>query len=264
MPFFTSNDFRLHFHEVAQAAPRDTIFLHGNLGSNAWWTPMEKNWKHDPQYQESLLFMEWRGSGQSQGPRTEQDLQMTSLADDVANLAKTRRTPVNIVGHSTGGLIAALAMARHPESFHRAVLLDPVGATGIEFPPELHRTFQMMKKDKTLCGKAILSTIYDAEINESLSKQIVEDAFATHPLNWSGVLNALKGINFTSEINQIQSPTLVLHGEFDQVLPIEHSEHLAALLPHGVFHKILGRGHSTNVENPALFTQLVQEFLFIN
>ncbi|MGZ6468737.1 MAG: alpha/beta fold hydrolase, partial [Bdellovibrionota bacterium] len=61
---------------------------------------------------------------------------------------------------------------------------------------------------------------------------------------------------------KIKQQVLVLHGQFDTLLPKELSQELANLLPNGKFFEIPGRGHSTNVEDPELFVNLTKNFLF--
>lgn len=262
MPFFESKGFRLHFDETPNTAPEDVIFLHGNLGSNVWWNPMEKVWLKEAEGKKSLLFMEWRGSGQSQGPREESDLRMEKLADDVIALAELRGGNVNLVGHSTGGLIAALAMAKRPELFRKAVFLDPVGAKGIQFGPEMYDAFKAMQINKELCATVILSTIQGGIHDAELKDKIINSAYGIDALNWAGVLNALKDVNYEKEIQKIPHSVLVLHGEQDVLLPKIDSMRMAELLPQGKFHEIPLRGHCTNVEDPALFTQITRTFLF--
>lgn len=261
MSFFETNGFRLHYQEISNAAPLDVIFLHGNLGANIWWEPTVKNWQRDTEDKKSLLLMEWRGSGQSQGPNVESDLQMEHLAEDVIALAKTRGGKVNLVGHSTGGLIALLAMAQRPDLFTKAVVLDPVGATGIQFHPDLLNAFKAMQKDRNLCKKVILGTILGNEDSE-LAEKITAAAYSIHPLNWTGVLRALANVNYTAALSAIPHPVLVLHGEHDVLLPKADSKHLAEILPQGKFQELPARGHCANVEDPALFAQITRSYLF--
>lgn len=262
MPFFDANGFRIHYSETSNSAPEDIIFLHGNLGANIWWEPTEKAWMQGATGRKSLIFMEWRGSGQSQGPNQESDLHMENLADDVVTLAELRGGNVNLVGHSTGGLIAILAMAKRPDLFRKAVLLDPVGAKGIHFGPELLSAFKAMQINRELCATVILSTIQSGLHNQKLKEKIVNSAFGIHALNWLGILHALDGVDYEAEIEKIPNAVLVLHGEQDVLLPKVDSVRMAELLPNGKFIEIPRRGHCTNLEDPALFTEITRSFLF--
>ena len=260
MPTFSSHGFQIHFEDIPHAAPENVIFLHGNVSSNVWWHPTVAHWKKCGD--KSLLLMEWRGSGKSQGPNSEADLEMEKLASDVITLAERCSGSPNLVGHSTGGLIALLALAKRPDLFRKAVLLDSVGAHGLRIGPEVFTRVQELRKSKELCGAAILNTIYGEVKDKKLAQEIVDSAFGVHPLNWHGVLNALKDKNFEAQIRTIPHPVLVLHGEHDLLLPQKDSEHLAEILPRGEFREIPNHGHCTNVEDPNLFAEIAQGFLF--
>jgi pimeloyl-ACP methyl ester carboxylesterase len=54
----------------------------------------------------------------------------------------------------------------------------------------------------------------------------------------------------------------VLHGQYDAILPLESSKELAKTLPEGRFELLSDQGHSCNIENPELFVQSTNRFLF--
>lgn len=264
MSTFERNNISIHYEIIEGAVPTDTIFLHGNLASNAWWKPAAKIWQSRNQNLPGrLILAEWQGCGKSTGPREEKDLAPENLATDfTALLEAIGSKKANLVAHSTGGLIGLIAMAQRPELFNRAVLLDPVSHLGVQFGPEMFEAFTRMSQDRGFCELIILSTAHQAQLSDELKKQIVDDAFGVHPLIWHGVPRALNDIDISSQLPAIQQPVLILHGEHDTLLPKERSRELAELLPNGKFYEIPGRGHSTNVENPGLFVEIVDSFLF--
>ncbi len=119
-----------------------------------------------------------------------------------------------------------------------------------------------MSQDRAFCELVMMGTIYQAPIEATLKDQLISDAFGVHPLIWHGVPKALNVVDISSELAKIRQPVLVMHGQFDALLPKELSEELAKLLPNGKFFEIPGRGHSSNVEDPALFVNLTDNFLF--
>ncbi|NUM89235.1 MAG: alpha/beta hydrolase, partial [Bdellovibrionales bacterium] len=186
-----------------------------------------------------------------------------SLAGDVVeNVRSLGLEPVSLVGHSTGGIIGAVAMAQAPDLFQRAVLLDPVAATGIQFGPEMYAAFEAMSRDENLCATVILSTMHDARLPDEYRKRIAAAAYGVHPRLWRGVPDMLNTLDVRELLRSVKAPTLVLHGEHDTLLPMAGSEELARLIPGAGFHRIPGRGHCTNVEDPALFVELTSQHLF--
>lgn len=265
MPFFSRKNIRTHYEVLEGLVDRDTITLHGNLASNTWFAPMVEvlSRAKDPSKKGRLILAEWRGCGKSTGLSSEAELNLPSIADDyIGLLRELGASGACAIGHSTGGLIALYAMRRAPDLFSRALLLDPVGPTGVQFPPEVYSAFTAMSQDRAMCETVMLGTIHGGTPSPELKKQIVDDAFGVHPLIWHGVAKMLHEVDFRSELPFIRQPVLVLHGEHDAVLPKEQSIALAKGLPNGRYLELSGRGHSCNVEDPELFVSHVNKFLF--
>ncbi|MES2964579.1 MAG: alpha/beta hydrolase [Bdellovibrionota bacterium] len=245
--------------------PLDTLFIHGNLASNRWWHPSLELLKANakPGTEGRMIMAEWRGCGDTSHVHDEAELQIERLAEDYVNLLREMGVKkACVVGHSTGGLIALVAMAKAPQLFDRAVLLDPVHPGGIAFTPEALRGFTAMSRNRQVCEDALRATIHGVEKENSFFQTLVDDAFSVGQLNWLGVPRTLATTNVEGFVKRVAAPVLVLHGEHDPVLPIDRSRALEAILLHGRFEMLNGQGHSANVENPALFVRHLNEFLF--
>ncbi len=269
MPVFDVNPTtKINYDIFPNTVPTTTLFIHGNLASNRWWMPSVELFKSQfagtPNLQGSLICLEFRGCGNSSAPTTENDVTMQNFANDfIAVVRSMKLGPVNVVGHSTGGLIAALMLATAPELFNKAYLLDPVGAEGVKFDPAMIAAFDQMKLDKNLTAMIIGSTIHDNNADSAFFKDvIVEDAFKSVKAVGHLVLKALDGFDATAQLKNVQLSVKVVHGEHDQLLARSESEKLAKLFKNGQFEILPGCGHCANVENPKLFTQSVSQFLF--
>lgn len=265
MPFFERSKIRMHYEVLDGLVERDTIALHGNLASNAWWQPAVEVLSRTKSAEKKgrLILAEWRGCGKSTGLSEESDLNLREMGEDYNGLLRSLGIKdACAVGHSTGCLIALYAMRQAPELYSRALLLDPVGATGVQFGPEMYAAFTQMSQDRGFCATVMGGTIHNAKVDEALMNRIVDDAFGVHPLVWHGVAKMLHVADFRSELAHIPQPVLVLHGEHDALLPKENSKALADALPNGKFLELAGRGHSSNVEDPELFVGHMKKFLY--
>ena len=245
--------------------PLDTIFLHGNLASNTWWEPSLELWKKaaKPGLEGRFIAAEWRGFGKSEAPKTEEQLHPAVLAEDYIQLCtKLGVKKASLVAHSTGGIIALYAMLKAPHLFERAVLLDSVGATGVQFGPEMYAAFTQMSQDRAVTEMVMNGTIQGNDIKSPFFQRIVDDTFGAAKINWHGVPKMLHVTNISADLAKIQQKILILHGENDPIIPLESSRILAAGLPNAKLDILPNQGHSTNVENPALFVSKVNEFLF--
>jgi len=209
-----------------------------------------------------LILAEWRGCGKSTA--FEGSFDLPTLAADVnallEHLKVSPTAPANLVAHSTGGLIGLHAMAAAPKLYHQALLLDPVSPEGVELGPEMIAAFAQMSRDRAFCAAVILGTIHGGNLSEGFRERIVDAAFGVSPRIWSEVpklIHRPPALDFS----RLNHPTLVAHGELDQVLPIAASVALAKALPRGEFRALPGRGHCPNVEDPAAFAALARGFL---
>jgi pimeloyl-ACP methyl ester carboxylesterase len=273
MPMFELKDgtnCQIHFEKKDGILKETTLFIHGNLASNRWWYPAEQKWIAKAKFagagalKGSMILAEFRGCGESSAPGSQAEVDMHRFANDFIALVRSFNFgKINLVGHSTGGLIAALMLAKAPELFDKAFLLDPVGAQGIKFQNGMEEAFAAMKTDKALLSAVMASTIYNCEQTSDFFRQIVvEDAFKAVNSVGSMVLKALDGFDARTELAMVQHPVLVCHGEHDTLLPMDASKELANLFKNGKFQVIPGHGHCTNAEDAGLFTDKVDQFLF--
>lgn len=257
--------FQMNYEIREGLGPQNVLFIHGNLASNRWWHPAEKFWKQDVAPGAGVfIYAEFRGAGQSSAPQSPGEVDMFTFARDYISLVRSlNKGPFHLVGHSTGGLIAALMLALEPSLFQKAVLLDPVGARGVQFQPAMIAAFEQMKSDRNLTASVIGATIRGNDPESRFFREIiVEDAFRAVQSVGHLVLKALDGLDVRKEVAKIPHPVLVLHGEYDQLLPLEHSQELAELIPLGQFQTLANCGHCANTENPEQFVKIAREFLF--
>jgi non-heme chloroperoxidase len=206
------------------------VFSHGwPLNADAW--------------DEQLFFMasngyraiahDRRGHGRSTQTRDGND--MDTYADDLAELVeKLDLTNVIHVGHSTGGGEVARYIGRHgTKRVAKAVLVGAVppgmlktasnpGGVPIE---EFDKIRAGVVADRTQFWKDLSAPFYGANRPGSKVSQGVRDAFwlmsmqAGFPAAYD-CIKAFSETDFTEDLKKFDIPTLVIHGEDDQIVPI--------------------------------------------
>lgn len=261
------SSFEMNADVIEGLMPFDTLFIHGNLASNTWWQPtvaeleIRKNHAAKPP-EGKWIAAEWRGCGKSAAPKSEEELNPRELAKDyLALLDSLDVKKACAVGHSTGGVIALCAALIDPSRFEKIVLLDSVGASGVQFGPEMYDAFTQMSQSREFCAAVMGGTIHENDASSPLFQRIVDDAFGIAKINWHGVPRQLHTFNIADQVSQIKTPVLVLHGELDPVIPLDTGKTLAAQLPNARLEILTGQGHSPNVENPKLFVDHLLKFL---
>jgi pimeloyl-ACP methyl ester carboxylesterase len=262
MPVFEISGFRMNYEVVPNVMAHDTLLIHGNMGSNNWWRPfIGELQKSGKKRTGSAIMAEWRGCGKSSPPENDQQLMMPNLANDYLQLLKHLVKPrVDVVGHSTGGLLALLAMAQEPHVFRRCVLLDPVLPSGLKFADATLDVFQQMRRDRAVCELVMATAVHNVKVSDPLFQQLVDDAFQMAPPLWMGIPKALS-YDYTEDVRSLDHPILFLQGDQDPIVLPADARLFSSSRKNVTYREVANHGHSLNIEAPADFTGRVLEFL---
>lgn len=264
MSIFENQGFGISYTSLRDSYDRNVLFIHGNLASKEWWFPGMEIMKKQNGVG-SLLAADWRGYGESKGITKQSQINFNQFASDyVALLENQEMTDVHVVGHSTGGLIAMLAVLEKPELFKSLTLLDSVGGTGLELelPKEqVLAHFEKMSVDRDYCQMVLAATIKDCQPLSEKFQKLFEITWNADKPMWKGVIDVLsRDIDITSRMGELTLPTLILHGDEDAVLPMKMAEQSRSLLPNSTLKVMEGQGHSMNVENPERMVRELEAF----
>jgi non-heme chloroperoxidase len=187
-----------------------------------------------------------RGHGRSSQASTGND--MNGYADDLAAVIEALDLyDVTLVGHSTGGGEVARYIGRHGTSrVARAVLIAAVpplmlktSANPEGLPLEIFDGLRAsLFNDRSQTYREFAPMFYGANRPGSKVSQGVLDQFWLWSMQ-SGLKNAYESIkafsetDFTEDLKKFDVPTLVLHGEDDQIVPVKNSAVKSASLIKG-------------------------------
>ena len=184
-----------------------------------------------------------RGHGRSSQASSGND--MDGYADDLAAVIEALDlNDATLVGHSTGGGEVARYIARHgTKRVAKAVLIAAVppimvkSATNPEgLPIEVFDDMRSgLVKDRSQFYKDLAISFYGANREGAKVSQGILDQFWLWSMQ-AGLKNAYESIkafsetDFTEDLKKFDVPTLVLHGEDDQIVPVKDSARKAAKL----------------------------------
>ena len=192
-----------------------------------------------------------RGHGRSSQPWNGND--MDTYADDLAELVETLDLKDAIhVGHSTGGGEVARYIGRHgTKRVAKAVLISAIpplmlktdanpGGTPIEAFDQL-RAASLADRSQFL--KDLSAPFYGANRPDSKVSQGLRDSFWLQGIvcGFVGFYECIKVFSetdLTEDLKKFDVPTLIIHGDDDQIVPIGASAMLSSKIIKGATLKI--------------------------
>jgi non-heme chloroperoxidase len=192
-----------------------------------------------------------RGHGRSDQPLKGND--MDTYADDLAELVQTLdlRDAIH-VGHSTGGGEVARYIGRHgSKRVAKAVLIGAVPPIMLQTPANpgglpmavFDQLRAGVQADRSQFFKDLSAPFYGANRPDSNVSQGLRDSFwmqgmlAGYPAAYE-CIKAFSETDFTEDLKKMDVPTLIIHGDDDQIVPFADSAPLQAKLIKGAELKI--------------------------
>lgn len=243
MPYITvgkenSKEIQIYYKDWGSGKP--IVFSHGwPLTADAW--------------EDQMLFLASKGyrciahdrRSHGRSSQTWEGNDMDTYAEDLAKLVHALDLKEALhVGHSTGGGEVTRYIARHGVGrAQKAVLIGavtPIMLKTATHPEGLPMAVfdeirQKVLSDRSQFFQDLTIPFYGANRSHHHVSQGLRDAF------WfQGMQGGLKGIydcirafsetDFTQDLKKLSVPTLIIHGDDDQIVPIQSTAHLAAKL----------------------------------
>jgi 3-oxoadipate enol-lactonase len=212
------------------------------------------------------IVYDHRDAGDS--TRTGQPFTIADLAEDAAGLlAALEIDSAHVMGISMGGMIAQELTLAHPERLRSLTL----GCTYCGGEGSVLASEGVMRKlaEAMTSGDRERAIRASWEVNVSPSFAADEEAWmrfrATgmrHGLPVEVIMRqmqAIAGHDTSARLPQLRTPTLVVHGTLDQLLPVQNGHMIAGLIPDSRLEIYEGVGHMFFLEEPKRTAELVRE-----
>jgi non-heme chloroperoxidase len=237
----TKDKTQLYFKDWGHPDGKPVVFSHGwPLSADAWDPQMF----HLASKGYRCIAHDRRGHGRSSQPWNGND--MDTYADDLAELLKTLDLrDATLVGHSTGGGEVARYIGRHGTArVSKAVLVSavppimaktPSNPDGI--PMEVFDGFRAAySADRAQFFLDVASGPFfgfnrpGAKVSQGMIQSWWAQGMMTGHKNAYDCIKAFSETDFTNDLQKFDVPTLIIHGDDDQVVPIGASAQKSAKL----------------------------------
>lgn len=232
----SSNNIDLYYKDWGSGQP--VVFSHGwPLSADAWEDQMLFLSVHGYR----CIAHDRRGHGRSGQPWDGND--MDTYADDLAKLVKKLDLKNVIhIGHSTGGGEVARYIGRHgTKRVAKVVLIGSVTPLMLKTPTnpgglpikEFNKIRAGVLADRSQFFMDLATPFYGANRKDAKVSQGLLDSFWLQGMQagFKGVIDSITAFSetdFTKDLGKFDVPTLILHGDDDQIVPIGASALLAA------------------------------------
>jgi len=255
--------FHMAFEDSSDRVP--VLLIHGFPLNNMMWDLQVGDLSDVAR----LISPDLRGHGMSDP--TQPPYSVGMFAEDCAALLDQLgiTVPIVVAGHSMGGYVAFEFCRRYPERVAGLILVSTrAGDDSAE---------TKAARDKS-AGVAIAQGV-EPIAEGMLPKLLAPENFAAEvdlvdfardmmiETSVEGVVGALAAMrdrpDSTPDLPGLDVPTLILHGEEDQLIPLAEAEAMAAAMPQARLVIVPEAGHLPSLENPEVFNEALREFLEI-
>lgn len=199
------------------------------------------------------------------------------LANDAVNILDAYKiNKANIMGISLGGLIAQIIAIKNPDKVDSLILMS-TGKWGTPDPniPEMDKKIiaflamaekvnwndenevvdYMLQNSRLMAGRK--------QLNYSREKKRIKEEFH-RAVNYRSMFNHSMiqgGEAYYNRINEIDAPTLIIHGTDDKIWHFDHTKKLLEEIRNSRLLKLEGTGHELNYNDWNTITTSISKFI---
>ena len=253
---YKANGIDVHYLRTGGDKP-PVVLLHGLMLSGACWAPLARALENDY----DVVMPDARGHGNSGTP--DHGYRYDDLAADLAGLidALGFATPV-LLGHSMGGMTAAVAASQNPKRLRGLILADPTFLTP-QRQREVHES-DVADQHRRVLDRPKEDFLAEMRVRHSRRSHEVIELFVQARFQTS--IRAFEVLtpsypDYAQLINTLDLPSLLVVGDVGSIVTLEMAVELAGLNQRLEVVQIAEAGHAVPYDQPERFLAVVQTFL---
>ncbi len=250
-----TNGIRMHYTRTGVGKP-PLVLLHGLTANGSCWTFIA----HELEGEYDVIMPDFRGHGESSAP--DYGYRYDDHASDVVGLIHGLGiSPPILIGHSMGGLVAAVVASHYPALIRGLILADP--------------TFISSKRQREVRDSDVADQ-HRRVLNSSLA-EVVEDIRTKHPHRSLSTVEIIAKARLQTRMSafdvltppspeygqltgSIEVPCLLLTGHAG-VVSADVASELQLVNPKLQVVQIKDAGHGIFYDQPGQFSAIVKSFL---
>ena len=247
-----ANGVEVHYLRTGGDKP-PVVLLHGLMTNGACWTPLARALE---EYYD-VVMPDARGHGNSGAPAN--GYSYDNLADDVVSLIDALGLPTPVLlGHSMGGMTAAVVASRNSKRLRGLILADPTFLTP-QRQCEVHKS-DVAKQHRRILNRPMEALLAEMRIRHSRRSREVIKLFAQARFQTS--MHAFEVLtppnpDYAQLIKTLDVPSLIVIGDVGSVVSPEMAAELARLNPRLEVVQIAEAGHGVPYDQPEHFSAVV-------
>ena len=251
-----ANGVRIHHLRTGGDKP-PVVLLHGLTANGACWAPLARALEREY----DVVMPDARGHGGSSTP--DHGYRYEDLANDVVGLIRgLGLAPPVLLGHSMGGLTAAVVASRGAGIVRGLVLADPTFLAP-ERQREVHASDAAEQHCRTLgLEKSVVlaeARARHARRSAELVELVVEARLQTRSIAWE--ILTPPNPDYRQLVSAIDVPSLLVIGDAGNVVSVETAMELRRLNSRLRIEQIRDAGHGLPYDQPERLATAVSAFL---
>lgn len=259
----------VNYAEIGEGEP--VLFVHGLGGCWRNWLENLPHFGHTHR----AIALDLPGFGDSPMPSWQIDMPAYGrLIHDFCEKLGIDRVAA-LVGNSMGGFAATEAVVERPSRFEKLVLVSAAGISfaeaqgrrleaavslfeaGVAFLGGPRRLWVNRPKGRQVAFGRVFH--YPNRVRPELLREQMEPGIGAP--GFADAIRAITGYDSRHRLSEIEIPTLVVWGLLDRVVPVEAAIGYHRLIPDSRLELFERTGHVPQMERPARFNALLDDFL---